>query len=170
MKRNISSLLLAGSFFGMAGISIPNVATADYGGYFKDSNPQIVNEICQFVNDTGSTGIKLCGSDGGEVALVPKKSKKCFYLTDISANNNNGSTVHSVRVTDGNHPGANPNTIYLVLTVPGSSTVSEHFVTPIVFSSNDGLHVYDFPNQASDTVYVTATGYYDWCPRYDVSP
>ncbi len=161
MRKNIGSFLITGLLLGMIGMSMPVIATAD------DSD-KIVNETCQFVN-AGVLGTKVCGSDGGEVALVPKNGNKCFFLTDFSATNNNGSTIHGVLVIDGNTPGSTPYS--LVYTVPAPSTIVQHFATPIVFSNANGLHVYDFgyvtPN---DTVFVSVSGFYDRCPKYNTRP
>lgn len=166
MRKNIGSFLIAGSLLGMIGMSMPAVAMAD------DVKGQIVNATCQFGNpDPGSPvpGTRVCGSGGGEVALVPKNGNKCFFLTDFSATNNNGSTTHGVLVIDGNTPGSTPYS--LVYTVPAPSTIVQHFETPIVFSNGNGLHVYDFgyvtPN---DTVFVSVSGFYARCPYYNTRP
>ena len=165
MRKNIGSFLIAGSLLGMIGMSMPVIATADVGY-------QIVNETCQFGNPDPVSpvpGTKVCGSGGGEVALVPKNGTKCFFLTDFSGTNNNGTTTHGVRVIDGNTPGSTPYS--LVYTVPAPSTIVQHFSTPIVFSNAAGLHVYDFgyvtPN---DTVFVSVSGFYDRCPKYNTRP
>jgi hypothetical protein len=172
MRKNIGSFLIAGSLLGMIGMSMPAIAMAD-------TSYQIVNATCQFGNDDAGSGLPLtdgapggtkqCGSAGGEVALVPKSGNKCFFLTDFSATNNNGSTIHGVRVIDGNTPGSTPYS--LVYTVPAPSTIVQHFATPIVFSNASGLHVYEFGYVSSnDTVFVSVSGFYNRCPYYNTRP
>jgi len=161
MKKNIGSLIITGSFLGVVSMSMPVVATANGNSYKR-----IVNETCQFV-DSAVVGAKICGSGGGEVPLVPKNGNKCFFLTDLTASNNNGSTPHLVRVIDGNTPGLTPAS--LVYTLPGTSTIVQDFQTPIVFKNVNGLHVYDYPTE-SNTVFVSVSGYYDNCPGYNTRP
>ena len=139
------------------------------------NNQSMVSVTCQsYLTLSAGSPYPDCGSgpDGSVgAAIVPKSTKKntCFFLTDVTATNNNpingGGRQLDIRNTNSR---ANPAKVVFFLPYNptgtngnGGSTTVQDFNTPIVFTDDLFVDVHT-PN---NNVFVTVSGYYDYCPK-----
>lgn len=109
-------------------------------------------------------------NNGNLLPVIEKSTKNntCFYLTDVTAYNNNPVQTggREVDIREGNSLANPAKVVYFLPYNPdqsqgaGGSTTVQDFSTPIVFA--DDLYV-DVKNP-NNNVIVTLSGYYDHCP------
>ncbi len=139
------------AFLGLVAIS----TTAESNG--ASSSPQPFSAVCQSDGVSVSSVYQDCGANpDGTVGppLVPKLTKKCFFLTDVTAVNNNAIKQLDLRNADGSR-GTPAKVVYFV---PVGTTV-QGFQTPIEFDGDLYVDIHN-PN---NNLYITVSGYYAKC-------
>ncbi len=163
VKNLVAAFVAAGSVIGLGAISTAAEAGSWWGG-----SPTPFSVTCQ--SETVGGVIQNCGSGDNPEVLVPWINKKCFFLTDFTAYNNNpvdfgGRRVDLRDVTNGR--GSPPKVVYFLpydsaaSANNGGSTTVQSFQTPLVFTGN----VYADVGNGNNNVFVTVSGYYDRCPK-----
>ncbi|MFA6994717.1 MAG: hypothetical protein WC246_03770 [Candidatus Paceibacterota bacterium] len=164
-KKLVSACVTAGAFIGLAGISMAAEAGSWWGGAPKPFSVTCQSSTLGTYVDCGT------GPDGSVSVVVPKslKNNTCFYLTDVTAVNNNpiNGGGRQVDIREGNSRANPAKVVYFLPYNPngtngnGGSTTVQDFQTPIAFEEDLYVDVH-FPN---NNVWVTLSGYYDHCTK-----
>lgn len=156
---HLSVALLA--LFVLVGISTPAAADDLFNPFFP---PTPFNAVCQsgtFLLGSPSAyqGCETATTGNPPAVLVPAKPGQCFYLTDVTLFNNNGS--REVDLRNASNSRAYPAAVVLASSYNGGPTLTvQDWQAPIVFTGA----LYADVHTPNNNVYVTVSGYYYWCP------